>query len=253
MHKMPNEKTQYHIKCKPGDLAKYLLVPGDPERVEKIASFWDEAHEISCHREFRAFSGKYKGVNLSALSSGIGPAAMAIVVNEAANLGVKTFIRVGSCGAIQPHIKCGDLVILSGAVRLDGTSNNYAMIEYPALANHEVLLALIEAAEKLGVKYHVGIAATTSDFYAGQTRGSITQFPNLLETLKQIGVLAFEMEAATLFVLANIYGLRAGCTCAVYANRTTEEFNAGAGEKECIQVALEAIKTLNRLDKQKKN
>ncbi|MEM2917025.1 MAG: nucleoside phosphorylase [Candidatus Bathyarchaeia archaeon] len=250
MHKTYHNEKQYHIQCKPGDLAKYLLIPGDPERVEKIASLWDEAREISCHREFRAFTGKYKGVNLSALSSGIGPAAMAIVVNEAANIGVETFIRVGSCGSIQPHIKCGDLVILSGAVRLDGTSNNYAIVEYPALAHYEVLLALIEAAEKLDIKYHVGIAATTSDFYAGQAR-TRTQHQNLINTLKQNGVLAFEMEAATLFTLANTFKLRAGCICAVYANRITGEFTPNAGEKTCTQTATEAIKILNEWDKAK--
>lgn len=250
MHKTNNNKKQYHIQCKPGDLAKYLLVPGDPERVEKIASLWDEAKEISCHREFRAFTGKYKGVSLSALSSGIGPAAMAIVVNEAANIGVETFIRVGSCGSIQTHIKCGDLVILSGAVRLDATSNNYVMAEYPAVAHYEVLLALIEAAEKLGVNYHVGIAATTSDFYAGQER-TRTQYLNLIETLRQNGVLAFEMESATLFTLANIFKLRAGSICAVYANRITDEFKPQAGEKTCIQTATEAIKILNQWDKTK--
>jgi len=123
---------QHRIAYGKGDLTEYLLVPGDPERVPKIARFWDSARDVSCHREFRSATGEYKGVPISTLSSGIGPACMAIVVNEAAGIGVKTFIRVGSCGAIQRHMKCGDMVISTAAVRLDGTSNHYIMREYPA-------------------------------------------------------------------------------------------------------------------------
>jgi len=103
MHSIKADKIQYHIACKKGDLAEYLLVPGDPDRVPKIVKFWDSAREVSCHREFRSITGKYKGVSISALSSGIGPACMAIVVNEASAIGVHTFIRVGSTGAIQKN------------------------------------------------------------------------------------------------------------------------------------------------------
>jgi len=173
LHKTEVGGKQYHIRCGRGDLTRHLLIPGDPDRVPKIAKFWDEAKEISAHREFRAFKGKYKGIEISALSSGIGPACMAIAVNEAAKIGVKTFVRVGSCGSIQEEVSCGDLVILTGAVRLDGTSNCYVSVEYPALADYEVVLALIEAAENLGVTYHVGLAATTCDFYAGQQRPTL--------------------------------------------------------------------------------
>ncbi len=253
MHKPTINGKQYHIRCKPGDLASYLLVPGDPDRVPKIASLWDEAREIAYHREFRSFTGKYKGVYVSAISSGIGPSSMAIVVNEAANLGVKTFIRVGSTGAIQPYIDCGDLVISTACVRLDGTSNNYVTPEYPAVADFEVLLALIEAAESLGVNYHIGITATTSDFYAGQTRihPPISKAGNTLSAMRKARVLNFEMEAATLFVLSSLFGLRAGAICAVYANRITKEFKPGAGEKECIKVANEAVKILSEWDEEK--
>ncbi|MEM1540194.1 MAG: uridine phosphorylase, partial [Candidatus Bathyarchaeia archaeon] len=125
MHRTCTDEKQYHIACKKGDLAEYLLVPGDPDRVPKIAKFWDSAREVSRHREFRSATGAYKGVPLSALSSGIGPACMSIVVNEASAIGVHTFIRVGSSGAIQESIACGDLIISSAAVRLDGTSNCY--------------------------------------------------------------------------------------------------------------------------------
>jgi uridine phosphorylase len=248
---------QYHINCKRGDLAQYLLIPGDPERVSKIAKQWSNAKQVSSHREFRAFTGTYKSVRVSATSSGIGPAAMSIVVNEAANIGVQTFIRVGSCGALQKNIGCGDLIISSAAVRLDGTSNCYVMPEYPAVADYEVLLALIEAAETLDVKYHVGITATASDFYAGQARVSGKNFSaprceNLIQTLQKANVLNFEMETATLFVLCSLFGLKAGTVCAVYANRATGKFEPYAGEEDCIKVANEAVKILDSWNKKKR-
>jgi uridine phosphorylase len=234
-----------------------LLVPGDPDRVSKIASHWDSVREVSCHREFRSFTGKYKGVPISALSSGIGPACMAIVVNEASRIGVRAFIRVGSTGAIQKGIACGDVIISSAAVRLDCTSNCYVMPEYPAAASYEVLLALIEAAESLDISnYHVGITATTADFYAGQTRPTLKscwpQMENLLPPLQKAGVLNFEMEAATLFTLASLYGLRAGSVCAVYANRCTNEFKPEAGEENAIKIANEAAKILHEWDEKKR-
>jgi len=250
------EGKQYHIQCKPGDLARYLLVPGDPERVPKIAALWDEAHEVAHHREFRSFTGRYRGAPVSALSSGIGGPAVAIVVNEAARVGAETFIRVGSTGAIQGHIGCGDLVISSAAVRLDGTSHQYVMPEYPAAASPEVLLALTEAAEGLGARYHVGVTATTADFYAGQARPSLGGFrasniDSLIPALQRAHVLNLEMECATLLVLCSLSQLRAGAVCAVYANRVTDAFEPGAGEEGCIRVANEAVRILSIWDAEK--
>ena len=252
-----SDTEQYHLACKRGDLAEYLLVPGDPDRVSKIVKFWDSAREISTRREFRSFTGKYHGVQVSALSSGIGPASMAITVNEASKIGVKTFIRVGSTGAIQKDIDCGDVIISSSAVRLDGTSNCYIIPEYPAVASYEVLLALIEAAETLGIdNYHVGITATTADFYAGQSRKTSVAFfqskENLLPSLQKARVLNFEMETATLYVLASLFGLRAASVCAVYGNRLTGEFTGGAGEEDAIKIANEAVEILSKWDAYKR-
>ena len=257
MHRTVSGGKQYHIACGKGDLAEFLLVPGDPDRVPKLAGFWESAKEISCHREFRSFTGKYRGVPISAMSSGIGPACMAIVVNEASRIGVHTFIRVGSTGAIQKDIDCGDVIISSAAVRLDCTSNCYVMPEYPAVASYEVVLALIEAAEGLGISnYHVGVTATTADFYAGQNRSTVKECPPCMEdlfpTLQKVGVLNFEMETATLYTLASLYGLRAGSICAVYANRCTNEFKPEAGEENAIKIANEATKILYEWDKKKR-
>jgi uridine phosphorylase len=253
VHVETSSGKQYHIACGQGDLAEYLLVPGDPDRVPKIARFWDSAKEVSSNREFRSFTGRYKGVPVSALSSGIGPACMAIAVNEASSIGVHTFIRVGSTGAIQRDIKCGDVIICSAAVRLDCTSNCYIMPEYPAAAHYEVVLALIEAAESLGVSnYHVGVTATTADFYAGQNQpihaGSAPETPSLLLTLQKARVLNFEMETATLYTLASLFGLRGGAVLAVYNSHVTREFKPGAGEETAIKIANEATRILNEWD-----
>ena len=251
------EGTQYHIQCKRGELAKYLLIPGDPERVHKISRFWDEAHDVSSHREFQSVTGRYKSVPISALSSGIGPGSIAIAVNEAANVGVETFIRVGSSGAMPEEVKCGDIVISTSDVRLDGASQSYIIPEYPATAHHEVLFALIQAAEELNIRYHVGITATTSDFYTGQARPSVSSYlshisKDLIDMLRNAKVLNFEVECATLFTLCNLFNLRGGAVCVVFANRTTNTFQPGAGEEQAILVANEAISTLNKWDELKK-
>jgi uridine phosphorylase len=248
--------SQYHIACKKGDLAKFLLVPGDPERIPKITKFWNTVKEISVHREFRSATGTYKGTRVSALASGIGPACMAIAVNEASAVGVRNFVRIGSTAAIQKNVECGDLVFSTAAVRLDCTSNSYVIPEFPAVANYEVLIALIEAAETLGINnYHLGITATTADFYAGQDRKTLTpstaSSKGLLSALQNARVLNFEMETATLYVLASLFGLRAGSVCAVYGNRCTNKFVTGAGEENAIKVGNEAVKILSEWDKLK--
>jgi uridine phosphorylase len=239
---------QYHICCSRGDLEETLLVPGDPDRITKIASSWDSSTEIASNREFRSVTGVYRGVRISALSSGIGPASMAIVVNEASSIGVKNFIRVGSTGSLQPNIACGDVVISTAAVRLDATSSCYVVPEYPATAHYEVLLALIEAAEHLGIcNYHIGVTATTNDFYAGQNqpiRRGVPISDNLVPSLQKAGVLNVEMETATLFTLASLFGLRAGAVLAVYNSHVTGEFKPHAGEDNAVKIADEAVRIL---------
>lgn len=188
-------------------------MPSNPDRVPKIAEFWDSAQSVSDHREFRSARGKYKGVTISALSTGIGPPGVAIAITEASRIGVNTFVRVGSTGAIQRNIACGDLVISAAAVRLGGTSNCYVVPEYPTADSYEVLLALIEAAETLDIRnYHLGVTATTSDFYAEQNRQArhrgLGGTENSLPTLQAAAVLNFDMKTATLFTLAALCGLR---------------------------------------------
>ncbi|RLF78581.1 nucleoside phosphorylase [Palaeococcus sp. (in: euryarchaeotes)] len=249
------EGYQYHIACKPGDVSRYVLLPGDPDRVPKISALWDEAKEIAYHREYRTHTGRYKGVPISVVSTGIGAPSTAIAIEELAAIGADTFIRVGSTGAIQPGMEIGDLIIAKAAVRLEGTSKQYVRVEYPASADYEVTLALIEAAESLGMRYHVGITASTDSFYVGQARPGLKgYFPSmardLIDDLRQANVTNFEMEAATIYTLASIYGLRAGCVCAVFANRITNEFGT-KGEREAAIVANEAVKILHEWDEEK--
>ena len=244
--------VQYHIACKKGDVARYVLLPGDPERVLKIARLWDEGQEVAFHREYRTWTGVAGGVPISACSTGIGGPSTAIAVEELARIGADTYIRVGTTGAIQREIRCGDLVISTGSVRLEGTSKQYVLVEYPAVASYDVVLALIEAAEKLGFRYHVGITATTDSFYAGQARPGLGGYEQswmkeLISDLQRARVLNFEMETATLYTLSGVYGLRAGAVCAVIANRVTDEFEK-KGEEECAQVAVEAVKILSGWD-----
>jgi len=249
---------QYHIQCKPGDVAPYVLLPGDPNRVGRISKYWNERREVARHREYVTHTGKYKGAPISATSTGIGCPAAAIAVEELLRVGAHTFIRVGTTGAIQRDIKVGDLVISIAAVRLDGASKQYVRVEYPAVAHYEVVLALIEAAETLGVRYHVGITASTDSFYTGQARPGFKGYmqswmKNLIPDLQAARVLNFEMEASTIFTLSNLYGARAGAVCAVLANRVTDEFIMDAGVEDAIKVANEAVKILYEWDKVKKN
>ena len=246
---------QYHIQCKDGDISKYVLLPGDPERVDVIASKWDEAKFIASHREYRTFSGKFSGIDISACSTGIGGPSSSIALEELASLGADTFIRIGTCGAIQPEINCGDLIICSGAMRQDGTSNDYIDISYPAVANYEIVLALIQACETLGKKYHVGISCTTASFYCGQARPGFNDYTqstwaNKIHDLQQAGVTNFEMEAATILTLAGLYGLRAGAVFAVVADRNKNEFKY-SGIDDSIIIANEAVKILASHDKLK--
>jgi len=244
---------QYHIQCRPGDVARYVLLPGDPGRVKLISASWEKHREVASHREYVTHTGSYRKVPVSCTSTGIGGPSAAIAVEELLRVGGDTFIRVGSTGALKADIKVGDIIISSGSVRLDGTSSQYVWPGYPAFASYEVLQALIEAAEALGKRYHVGVTASTDSFYLGQGRqgyrGYITTSARrILEDAKAAGVTNFEMESSTIFTLASLYGARAGAVCAVLANRERNEFVAGAGIGDAIEVANAALPILASWD-----
>jgi len=248
----PNEDEQYHLEVSAGDVADSVLLPGNPERVPKITEAWDDSEVVAEHREFRTATGTYDGTPVSVTSTGIGSPSAAIAVEELARVGADTLLRVGSCGAIREEVSVGDLVITTGAVRQEGTSDEYVREDYPATADHRVVSALVTAAERLGYDYHVGITASTDSFYAGQGRPGFEGFEaagsdELVENLRAANVLNFEMEASSILTLANLYGLRAGAVCTVYANRVTGEFRT-EGERKAAKTASEAVSVLAEMD-----
>ncbi len=248
---------QYHIRVAPGEISRYVLLPGDPARTDIISSIWDSRRLIAYHREYKSYTGVYKGTRISTVSTGIGAPSTLIAVEELLRVGSDTFIRVGTMGAIQTSIKPGDLVIGVGAVRYEGASKDYINVEYPALANYEVIISLIEAAERLGVRYHVGIVASTDTFYLGQSRPGYKGYVyketmDRLVKLAEAGVLGFEMEASALFTVSYLYGARAGCVCTAIANRVTNEFIPDKGVEEAARVASEAVVFLSKIDEKKK-
>ncbi|QSW99459.1 nucleoside phosphorylase [Haloterrigena alkaliphila] len=252
----PNADVQYHLEVGPDDVADTVLLPGNPERLEKIVAHWDD-HEIRAHhREYRTATGTYEGTPISVTSTGIGGPSAAIAVEELARVDSNTFIRVGSCGAIQPEMDVGDLVITTGAVRQEGTSDEYVREDYPAAADYEVVSALVAAAERLGYDYHTGVTMSADAFYPGQGRPGFEGFEaagadELVADLKAANVKNIEMEASAILTLANLYGLRAGAVCSVYANRETGEFRT-EGESRAAETATLATHLLAEMDRVKR-
>jgi uridine phosphorylase len=255
---VPAGERQYHIGLGPGELADYILLPGDQDRVEKVASYFSSIERTHRHREFASATGEYKGLRVSVVSTGIGTDNVEIVVSEILAITDKpSFIRIGSCGALQRGMEVGDLVISTGAVRLETTTNWFVHEGYPAVAHYEAVLALEEAASTLGHRHHVGITATAPGFYGAQGR-PIPQlpirYPDLAEEMARQGILNFEMEVSALLVLAGLGGCRAGAVCAVYANRVTGEFVTGESkdraETAVVETGLESLLALAEIDRQ---
>jgi uridine phosphorylase len=256
---LPVGERQYHIDLGPGELAEYILLPGDPDRTAKIATRFDDVELERRHREFASVTGTYKGLRVSVVSTGIGTDNVEIAVAEMLAITRRpTFIRVGSCGGLAPEMALGDLVITTGAVRLETTTSWYVHDGYPAVANHEAVCALIEAAHRLDHPYHLGITATAPGFFGAQGR-PIPQlpirYPDLAEDMARQRVINFEMEASALLVLAGLAGCRAGVVCAVYAQRTTGDFVTGAAkdaaEAACVETGLESLRILADIDRRK--
>ena len=254
---LPVGERQYHIGLGPGDLAEYILLPGDQDRTTRIATRLDSIEVQHRHREFNSVTGMYRGLRVSVVSTGIGTDNMEIAVAEILAITEQpTFIRVGSCGALQPGVQLGDLVITTGAVRLETTTNWYVRDGYPAVAHFEAVAALVEAAHRLGHRYHLGITATAPGFFGAQGR-PIPQlpirYPDLADEMARQRVVNFEMEASALLVLAGLARSRAGVVCAVYAQRTIGDFIEGdakdAAEAACVETGLESLLILADMDR----
>ena len=252
---MVTDGKQYHIGVGKGDLAEYILLCGDPARSERIARHFDEVTLESKNREYWTYTGKYKGVPVSVMSTGIGPDNVEIAVVEITRvIDNPTLIRIGSCGGLQDEIAMGDLVISTGAVRLENTSLFYVNEGYPAVADYRVLLALCAAARDSGARFHIGLTATSPSFYAAQSR-HMEDFPTraegLVDELTACGVMNYEMESSTLFSLASVKRIKAGTVCAAYSTRydnkpITKEQKEKA-ERECIETSLGALTYLEKM------
>jgi uridine phosphorylase len=253
---LPDTDRQYHIALAPTEVADYILLPGDPDRVAKIAERLDTVELERRHREFASVTGSYRGLRISAIATGIGTDNVEIVVAEVLALVERpTFIRIGSCGVLRDEIGLGELVITTGAVRLEATTHYFVHEGFPAVADYSAVAALVEAANTLGHRAHLGITATAPGFYGAQGR-PIPQlpirFPDLADEMTRQGVVNFEMEASALLVLASLAGCRAGVVCTAYAQRVSGAFVQGAqkerAEAACIETGLEALRLLAEMD-----
>ncbi|MDK2807875.1 MAG: uridine phosphorylase [Clostridiales bacterium] len=246
---------QYHTGVGPGDVGKYVILPGDPKRCKKIAEHFEDARLIADSREYVTYTGYLDGVKVSVTSTGIGGPSASIAMEELVNCGADTFIRVGTCGGMDLEVKGGDIVIANGAIRMEGTSREYAPIEFPAVASFDVVNALAEGAKKLNLPYHVGVVQCKDAFFGQhqpETKPVSYELMNKWEAWLRLGCLASEMESAALFVVASHLRVRVGSTFLVVANQEREKkglSNPQAHDTEsAICVAVEALRNLIRDD-----
>ncbi len=251
---------QYHINLAPGELAEYVILVGDPDRAVKASELLENIRVHQRNREYVTYTGYYKGMEVSVMSTGIGTDNVEIAMIEIFQITKDpAFIRVGSCGGLKEELAIGDLVISTGAVRLENTSLFFVDEGYPAVADYEAVIALTAACEKEGFTYHQGLTASASGFYGAQGRnipGIPLRFPDLQEQMARMNVTNFEMESSTLFTLATLKGARASTVCAVYANRPRGTFidpeTKKRAESDCIIAGLEAFRVLARMDEEKR-
>lgn len=242
---------QYHTGLGPEDIGRYVILPGDPKRCEKIAAHFEHPRKMADVREFMTYTGELEGVKVSVTSTGIGGPSAAIALNELVKCGAHTFIRVGTCGGMQEDVLGGDLVIASGAVRMEGTSREFAPVEYPAVPDFEVLTALKQAAQKLSLRHHVGVVQCKDSFF-GQHEPEIMpvsyELLNKWEAYLRMGCLASEMESAALFVEGSFLRVRVGSCFLVIANQ--ERAKKGLPNEQvhdtegAVRTAVEALRIL---------
>lgn len=246
----------FHLGLTKADLqgATLAIVPGDPERVKKIAALMDNPVHLASHREFTTWRAELSGKPVIVSSTGIGGPSTSIAVEELAQLGVRTFLRVGTTGAIQPDINVGDVLVTTGSVRLDGASLHFAPLEFPAVADFTCTTALVDAAKEAGARTHIGITASSDTFYPGQERYDtwsgrvVSRFQGSMKEWQEMGVLNYEMESATLLTMCASQGLRAGMVAGVIVNRTQQEIpdaeTMKKTESDAVKIVVEAARRL---------
>ncbi len=255
---LDSKEKQYHINVSKGDVGRYCILPRDPARCEKIAAYLDDPRHVSTNREYNIWNGELCGETVTVCSTGIGGPSTAIAVEELAACGATHMIRVGTCGGIDVNVKSGDVVIATGAVRQDGTSREYAPIEFPAVSSADTLFALVASAREQGMDYHTGVVQSKDSFYGQHSPHRMPISGELeakWEAWKRLGVLASEMEASTLFTVGSALGLECGAVfmCVWNQERYALGMDTDANEEHdtdrAIRTAIEAIKKLIELNK----
>lgn len=257
MMKYSQNGKQYHLDIKKGDVGKYVILPGDPKRCKKIAQYFDDPQLIADNREYVTYTGYLDGIKVSVTSTGIGGPSAAIAIEELVQSGADTFIRVGTCGGMEIDVKSGDIVIASGAIRQEGTSKEYAPIEFPAVGNYTVINALVDSVKKMkDIKYHVGVVQSKDSFYGQHDPSSKPvsyELENKWEAWLKMGTLASEMETAALYVVSSYLKVRSATVLLVVANQEREKKQLDnpvvRDTDKAIKVAIEAIKLLAKQDK----
>lgn len=246
---------QYHTGVGADDIGKYVILPGDPKRCKKIAEHFDDAKLVADVREYTTYTGYLDGVKVSVTSTGIGGPSASIAIDELVKCGAHTFIRVGTCGGMQEEVIGGNVVIATGAVRMEGTSREFAPIEYPAVANIDCVNALIDAAKSLNINHHVGVVQCKDSFF-GQHEPEIMpvsyELENKWQAWLRMGCLASEMESAALFIAGQFLRVRVGSCFLVVANQ--ERAKKGLENKQvhdtelAIKVAVQSLRNLIKKD-----
>lgn len=242
---------QYHTGVGPEDIGKYVIMPGDPKRCAKIAEFFDDAKLVADSREYVTYTGTLDGVKVSVTSTGIGGPSAAIAIDELSKCGAHTFVRIGTCGGMQEDVMGGDVVIATGAVRMEGTSREFAPIEYPAVANLDVTNALVAAAKSLNIRHHVGVVQCKDSFF-GQHEPEVMpvsyELENKWQAWLRMGCLASEMESAALFIAGQFLRVRVGSCFLVVANQERAKMgltNTQVHDTElAIKTAVETVRNL---------
>lgn len=249
------EGMQYHIGVKTGEVGKYVLLPGDPKRCAKIAQYFENPVLIADNREYVTYTGTLDGVKVSVTSTGIGGPSASIALEELVKCGADTFLRIGTCGGMDIEVKGGDVVVATGAIRMEGTTKEYVPIEFPAVPNLEVTNALVKACKKLGISYHAGIVQCKDAFY-GQHNPEIMPVSYELmqkwEAWLRMGCKASEMESAALFIVGQFLRVRVGSCFLAVANQEREKRglpNAQVHDTDiAIKTAVEALRILIKED-----
>ncbi|WP_300410410.1 uridine phosphorylase [Lagierella sp.] len=249
-------EEQFHIKLRKGDIGEYVLLPGDPKRSKLIAQYFENPVLVADNREYCIYNGFLDGVKVTVCSTGIGGPSTAIAVEELVNIGAKTLIRVGTCGGMDLDVKSGDVVIATGAIRMDGTSREYAPIEYPAVSDFDICDSLVRASKLLDFSYHVGVVQSKDSFYgqhSPETKPVSSELENKWKAWLRLGCLASEMESSTLFIVSSYRKVKAGGVFVCINNQERQkqglENSLYEDVDRAIKVGIEAIKIQIEKDK----